>query len=74
MYGGGTWHTNRDTFDKIVLEEIRNNVTLTAMLVYLASEEPRFMPRDRVDPLQPGPNGQPGEWPRCSPGRANSGG
>jgi hypothetical protein len=74
MYSGGTWHTNRDTFDKIVFEEIRNNATLTAMLVYLASEEPRVVPRERVAQLPPGRNGQPGQWPRCSPGRASSGG
>jgi carboxypeptidase Q len=40
-YGTYTWHTNRDTYDKIVFDEIRNNATLTAMLVYLASEESR---------------------------------
>src|ERR671918_140600 len=26
-----TWHTNRDTFDKIVWDDLRNNVVLTAM-------------------------------------------
>jgi carboxypeptidase Q len=74
MYRSGTWHTNRDTFDKIVFEEIRNNVTLTAMLVYLASEEPRLMPRDRITALPPGRGGQPGRWPECTPGREKSGG
>jgi carboxypeptidase Q len=43
-YGTYTWHTNRDTFDKIVEEEIRNNATLTAMLAYLASEHPERRP------------------------------
>lgn len=46
-YGPYTWHTNRDTYDKIVFEDLTNNATLTAMLVYLASEDPELMPRDR---------------------------
>jgi carboxypeptidase Q len=66
-----TWHTNRDTYDKIVFEEIRNNAVLTAMLVYLASEDPDRMPRDRrVMPLNR--EGQPTQWPACQPGRASS--
>ena len=34
-YGAYTWHTNRDTYDKIVPEDLKRNATLTAMLVYL---------------------------------------
>lgn len=63
-YGTYTWHTNRDTFDKVVLDELQSNATLTAMLTYLASEESDKLPRDqRVMP--PGRNGQPGQWPEC---------
>jgi hypothetical protein len=65
-YGVYTWHTNRDTFDKVVFDELRNNATLTAMLAYLASEEPDRLPRDRrVMPM--GRNGQQMEWPACVP-------
>jgi carboxypeptidase Q len=46
-YGTYTWHTNRDTFDKIVLDDLKNNATLTAMLVYLASEDPETLARDK---------------------------
>jgi Zn-dependent M28 family amino/carboxypeptidase len=46
-YGSYTWHTNRDTFDKIVLDDLKNNATLTAMLAYLASEDDTFVARDR---------------------------
>lgn len=63
-YGVYTWHTNRDTFDKVVFDELRNNATLTAMLVYLASEDPNTIPRDqRV--MAPNQQGQPGTWPAC---------
>jgi len=59
-----TWHTNRDTFDKVVQDDLRNNATLAAMLAYMASEDPERVPRDqRV--LPPGPNGQAQSWPGC---------
>jgi carboxypeptidase Q len=70
-YGMHTWHTNRDTYDKIVWEEIRNNAVLTAMLVYLASEDPNRVPRDRrVLPVTG--SGQQMQWPACQPGRTTS--
>jgi carboxypeptidase Q len=72
-YGTHTWHTNRDTFDKVVFEEIRNNATLVAMLAYLASEDDR-LPRERRTVLPAGRGGQPAQWPTCQPGRATSGG
>jgi Zn-dependent M28 family amino/carboxypeptidase len=48
-YFNYTWHTNRDTYDKIVFDDLRKNATLTAMLAYLASEDPTMVKRDRVD-------------------------
>jgi hypothetical protein len=48
-YGSYTWHTNRDTYDKVVFDDLKSNATLTAMLVYLASEDPTFITRERVD-------------------------
>ena len=35
-YGNYTWHTNRDTYDKIVFDDVRNNAMLAAILVYMA--------------------------------------
>ena len=43
-----TWHTNRDTYDKIVFDDLKNNATLAAMLAYEASEDPTRVPRDRT--------------------------
>lgn len=34
-----TWHTNRDTYDKIVFDDVRSNAILTAILVYMACED-----------------------------------
>jgi carboxypeptidase Q len=52
-YNSYTWHTNRDTYDKIVFDDLKHNATLAAMLAYLASEDPDFIKRDR----------SPGTWP-----------
>lgn len=48
-YGTYTHHTNRDSFDKIVFDDLKGNATITAMLAYLASEDPTFIERDRAD-------------------------
>ena len=47
-YGNITWHTDRDTYDKVVFDDLKANATLTAMLVYLASEDP-----GHVTPINP---------------------
>jgi hypothetical protein len=64
-YGTYTWHTNRDTFDKVVLDELRSNAVLAAMLAYLAAEEPERVPRDRR--LMGGSGPGPRSWPACAP-------
>jgi len=71
-YSNTTWHTNRDTYDKLVAEDIVNNATLVAMLAYMASEDPQKMPRDLI-PQGNNPDGTPRPWPTC-PGPARSSG
>ncbi|MEC5157512.1 M20/M25/M40 family metallo-hydrolase [Chryseobacterium sp. MP_3.2] len=61
-YFGYTWHTTKDTFDKIVFDEVKNNVILTATLAYMASEDPEFTSREkRAMPLNE--KGEPMKWP-----------
>ncbi len=68
-----TWHTNLDTFDKIAFDAVRANATLTAMLVYLASEDPDFTSRTRrtAFPINPR-TGEPMTWPECRPAQRSS--
>jgi len=81
-YGNYTWHTNRDTFDKVVFDDLRANATLTAMLAYLASEDKETVARDRrvfdqgprVAAAAPGGFAGPTSWPACvAPLRDTSG-
>ena len=58
-YFNYTWHTNRDTYDKIIFDDVKNNAMLTAMLVYMACEDNATFPRDKATL----PNGQPAKWP-----------
>jgi len=41
-----TWHTNRDTFDKLIFDDLKHNAMLIAMLAYQASEDPERIPRE----------------------------
>jgi hypothetical protein len=67
-YFSYTWHTNLDTYDKVVLDNVRQNAVITAMLAYLAADDPQTTPRDqRVMPVNPR-TGQPGTWPQCRDG------
>jgi carboxypeptidase Q len=48
-YGSETWHTDRDTYDKLVFDDLKSNATIAAMFAYLASEDPEKITRERVD-------------------------
>lgn len=62
-YGSYTWHTNRDTYDKIVWDDVRNNAILTAILVYMACEEPQKLSTEKsILPVNPR-TGESATWP-----------
>ena len=62
-YFNYTWHTNRDTYDKIVFDDLSNNVVLVAVLAYMASEDPnRASTEKAVMPISPR-TGEQTKWP-----------
>ncbi len=62
-YWNYTWHTNLDTYDKIVFDDVRNNAILTAILTYMASEDPERTSREKaVLSINPR-TGEQREWP-----------
>ena len=68
-YFNYTWHTNLDTYDKIVFDDVRQNVILTAILVYMACEEENMVSREQRIPINPR-TGEATTWPaQRSPNR-----
>jgi hypothetical protein len=70
-YGSHTWHTHRDTFDKLSFDDLRNNAVLVASLAYLASEDPDRVSR-QTRSIMRGFRGETREWPTCQPAVRNS--
>jgi hypothetical protein len=62
-YFNYTWHTNRDTYDKVVFDDVKTNAILTAILVYMACEDNASFPRDKADLGTDKRTGQPIQWP-----------
>lgn len=63
-YFNYTWHTNRDTYDKLVFDDISNNVILVAILAYMASEDPNRTSKEKIVlPINPR-TGEQMKWPQ----------
>jgi carboxypeptidase Q len=62
-----TWHTNLDSFDKLVFDDLRHNAMLVAMLAYQASEDPQRVPRTRSAAAADPSTGQRTATPTCRP-------
>ena len=62
-YGIYTWHTNRDTYDKIVFDDVRNNAIVTAILAYMASEDPETSSRAKIVLPVNQQTGEQDSWP-----------
>lgn len=64
-----TWHTERDTYDKLVFDDLRQNAVLAATLAWAASQDPERTPRDRaLLPVDPS-TGESRVWLDCRPAR-----
>jgi hypothetical protein len=62
-YGTYTWHTNRDTYDKIVFDDVRSNAILVAILAYKASEDTNLSSRERINLPIDSETGEQRTWP-----------
>jgi hypothetical protein len=60
-YYNYTWHTNLDTYDKIIFDDVQDNVIMAAIMVYMACQEDQKVSREVRIPV--GRNGEPTEWP-----------
>ena len=64
-YTDYTWHTNRDTYDKINFDNVKRNATLVALFAYQAAEDRRSVPRTRRAPPVDKKTGRPTSVPKC---------
>lgn len=62
-YGNYTWHTNRDTYDKIVFDDVKSNVALIAIMTYMASEDPEITSAERIKLPVNERTGEQMKWP-----------
>ncbi len=62
-YGNYTWHTNRDTYDKIVFDDVKSNVALIAILTYMASEDLEKASAEKIKMPINSDTGEPMKWP-----------
>lgn len=62
-YWNYTWHTNRDTYDKIVWDDLKNNVLLTAVLAYMAANDEESISKEKITLPIDEKTGKPQEWP-----------
>ena len=72
-YWNYTWHTNRDTYDKIVFDDVRSNAILTAILAYMASEDPERTSRTKIVLPVNSRTGKQREWPKPRSPQRNGG-
>ena len=73
-YWNYTWHTNLDTYDKIVFDDVRNNAILTAIMAYMASEDPEKTSREKATLIGKNPRtGEPRTWPKPRPPKRDGG-
>src|SRR5690606_38499622 len=72
-YWNYTWHTNLDTYDKIVFDDVRSNAILTAILTYMASEvHEKTIRESAVNPIKQ-MTGEQMTWPKTRDGTRRGG-
>ncbi|MCX7551767.1 M20/M25/M40 family metallo-hydrolase [Xanthomarina sp. F2636L] len=62
-YWNYTWHTNIDTYDKIVFDDVQSNAILTAILVYMACEDPNRTSTEKIVLPVDSRTGEQRTWP-----------
>lgn len=61
-YGAYTWHTNLDTYDKIVFQDVIRNVITTVILTIEAANDDQPISNEKIE-LENDKDGNPGKWP-----------
>lgn len=66
-YGSHTWHTNLDTYERIVEEDVKNAAIVIAAAVYQLAMRDQALPRYKPEEMPALPNASPSPTPRPAP-------
>ncbi len=68
-YFSHTWHTNLDTYERIIEDDVKKSAVIVATAVYALAMQDELLPRFKSNemPARPGPSGQPTPSPTPSP-------
>ena len=66
-YGTHTWHTNLDTVERIVEDDVKKNAVLVATAVYALSMSDSLLPRYSKEAMPPPPPPEPTPTPTPTP-------
>lgn len=66
-YGSHTWHTNLDTYERIIEDDVKKNAATIAWAVYQLAMRDELLPRFKKE-MPPAPRATPEPTPTPSPG------
>lgn len=66
-YGSHTWHTNLDTYERIVPEDVQNAAIVIASAVYTLAMRDELLPRYTKEQMPPLPTPSPSPTPVATP-------
>jgi Zn-dependent M28 family amino/carboxypeptidase len=68
-YFSHTWHTNLDTYERIIEDDVRKSAIIIAAAVYALAMRDELLPRFKPSemPARPAPSGQPAASPTPTP-------
>ncbi len=71
-YQSATWHTNLDTYERIIPEDAQKSAIVVAAAVYELAMRDDMLPRFTAAEMPPPPPPAPGEAPRATPAAGNA--
>jgi hypothetical protein len=71
-YNSHTWHTNLDTYERILEEDVKKDAMLVAWAVYQLATRDELLPRFSKTEMPPKPPSEPSAQPTPAPRRTDS--
>ena len=72
-YNSHTWHTNLDTYERILEDDVKKNAMVVAWAVYQLAMRDDLLPRFSKSEMPPKPPEEPSAQPSPAPSRSAAG-